>query len=67
MSVKDFDLFDKEEEAEYNQWIKKNYKFLRRFIKECINVDCYFESDYDDIERIKARVEMNLPHQLEHN
>lgn len=44
--MKDYDKFTPEEEAEYIERVKKNYKFIRRFVKDCITVDLERETDY---------------------
>lgn len=41
-----YDKFEENENEEYKQWIDKNYKFIRRFIRDCLSID--LENVHDD-------------------
>ena len=64
--MENFEKFTEQEEAEYLEWLQKNFKFIRRFIKECIDVDANLHSDYCGSESVEASVHVIPPHQLEH-
>lgn len=64
--MENFEKFTEQEEAEYLEWLQKNFKFIRRFIKECIDVNANMESDYYGSEWVETSVDVIPPHQLEH-
>lgn len=64
--MEDPDLFSKEEEAQYEEWLQKNYKFLRRFMYQCLKVDVDRESDYyDNSEWYESSIRIDIPYQLD--